>query len=171
MLYLNIMSDKKMLGDNEKNTEDVKATRDKMIKKILKRQLKTVKSDVKLEFRDVRRICKNIDGNIFNKSKCCLWTGKVINNNNKEKGRYVNFYFNGKKRALHRLLYCNFIENLAPDEYLTFTCKNKGVCCNLKHFKKISKNNAVTESTSNDDDVVIERKQKKPNDKLVLKFE
>ena len=43
-----------------------------------------------------------------------------------------------KKIALHRLLYCNFIEPLNDNEYLKFTCNNKGKCCSLKHLKKFS---------------------------------
>jgi hypothetical protein len=56
--------------------------------------------------------------------------------NNLNKGRYVNFYFRRKKVALHRLLYVNFIGNLNDDEYLKFSCDNKGICCNIHHLKK-----------------------------------
>jgi hypothetical protein len=44
---------------------------------------------------------------------------------------------NRKKKALHRLLYCNFIGDLYDSEYLKFTCDNKGKCCTLNHLKKI----------------------------------
>jgi hypothetical protein len=33
-------------------------------------------------------------------------------------------------------LYCNFVEDLSDDEYLKFSCENKGNCCNIKHLKK-----------------------------------
>lgn len=172
MLYVHIMNtDKKIVETKEDDSKD------KMVKKILRKQLKTINPDIKLMFKDVKRICKHINGNIFNKKTCCLWMGKVTNNNNKEKGIYVNFFLNGKKRALHRLLYYNFIGNLAPDEYLTFKCKNKGICCTIHHLTKISKNNVISDPDDikkkydEDDDVIIERKKNKINNKLVLKFE
>jgi hypothetical protein len=48
----------------------------------------------------------------------------------------VNFYFNGKKCALHRLLYVNFRGKLNDNDYLYFNCNNKGKCCNINHFSK-----------------------------------
>ena len=53
--------------------------------------------------------------------------------------KYINFYFKGKKCALHRLLYLNYVGKLENKEYLKYKCKNKGVCCNINHFNKITK--------------------------------
>jgi hypothetical protein len=158
-----------------------------MVRKILRKQLKTIKSDMKLMFKDIKRICKNVDGNPFHKSKCCLWLGHITNIKNKDKGRYINFYFNGKKRALHRLLYSNFVGYLAPDEYLKFKCTNKGICCNIIHLEKFKYKDTIEQSNISDviqsekkktikksksaDDVIIERRKGKKNNKLILKFD
>ena len=56
--------------------------------------------------------------------------------NNMHKGTYINFYFKNKKVALHRLLYSNYVSPLTIHEYLKFSCENKGVCCNVTHYKK-----------------------------------
>ena len=52
---------------------------------------------------------------------------------------YINFYYSGKKYALHRLLYNNFIGILSDSEYIKFKCANKGICCNINHFYKINR--------------------------------
>ena len=107
-----------------------------LLNDMLKKQLKTVPSDKKLKYNDLKRLCKYINNNIFDENKCCIWNGYVTNMNNENKGVYINFYFKGKKAALHRLLYINFVQNLTDDEYLKFTCDNKGKCCNITHLNK-----------------------------------
>jgi len=188
------MDDKK--GNNsEDSSDEEEPDRDMMVQKILSKQLKHTPPNIKLMFKDVKRICKNINGDIFSEQDCCLWNGKITNNNNKDKGKYVNFYFNGKKRALHRLLYSNFVGCLVDDEYLKFTCKNKGTCCTLAHFEKLKnkddekqmlkrqsekgkspallsriiKKKSVKKSKSVDD-LIIERSTGK-YDKFVIKFD
>jgi ribosomal protein L17 len=126
--------------------------KDKMIKKLLSHQLDNVPHDRRLMFKDMKRICKNIVSDMFDEKKCCIWQGHITNMNNKNKGRYVNFYFCGKKRALHRLLYCNFIDKLTNDEYLKFICENKGVCCNVNHLEKFKYQNKNEDSSSNEDE-------------------
>jgi hypothetical protein len=111
-------------------------SRDVLAKDILEEQLDDVSQDKKLMYKDIKRICKNIDRSIFDGNKCCMWLGHVTNLNNLNKGRYVNFYFRKRKVALHRLLYVNFVGDLTDDEYLKFNCDNKGICCNVKHLKK-----------------------------------
>jgi hypothetical protein len=64
------------------------------------------------------------------------WTGYITNLNKDNKNCYISFFHKNKKIALHRLLYCNFVEELNDNEYLKFTCENKGKCCSLKHLKK-----------------------------------
>lgn len=96
-----------------------------------KKQLSNVPKDYLLKESDLKRILKYVDTSIFDDNFCCLWKGYVTNN----KGLYVNFYFNKKKMALHRLLYINFIGQLYSNSYLEFTCPNKGVCCNINHIK------------------------------------
>jgi len=134
-----------IIDDNDTNDLNIKKDDDKMpvvpdnakiFNKLMKKQRKDVPADKKLHYNDIRRICKYINKSIFDGDDCCIWNGYVTNVNNSNKGTYINFYFGGKKVALHRLLYINFVENLSPEEYLKFSCDNKGVCCNINHLKK-----------------------------------
>jgi len=107
-----------------------------LLQELLNKQLKNIPSSKKLQFSDIKRICKYISTSIFDEDNCCNWDGYITNINNKSKGTYVNFFFSGRKVALHRLLYTNFIEELKENEYLKFSCENKGKCCNIHHLKK-----------------------------------
>ena len=109
-----------------------------LLNELLKKQLKTVPLDKKFRYNDLKRLCKYVKSSIFDENVCTLWEGYVTNINNASKGIYINFYFKGKKTALHRLLYINFVGNLLDDEYLKFTCENKGKCCNVQHLKKFA---------------------------------
>jgi hypothetical protein len=120
---------------------------DELAKTIIKRQLSNVQISRKLSPKDIVRICKNINRSIFDRKKCCLWHGHVTNMNNLNKGRYVNFYFRRKKVALHRLLYVNFVGELSDDEYLKFSCDNKGICCNTTHLKRFKYQKVPDKST------------------------
>ena len=102
-----------------------------ILQELLSKQLKNIPHSNKLQFSDIKRICKYIDYSIFNKDDCCLWNGYVTNINNTYKGTYINFFFKHKKVALHRLLYINFVDTLTKDDYLKFTCANKGKCCKI----------------------------------------
>ena len=115
----------------------------KIFRELMSSQLPNVPKEWKLGVSDMKRICKYIDTSIFDPHRCCLWTGYITNINNSNKGTYVNFYFQSKKVALHRLLYSNFVAPLDSSEYLKFNCDNKGVCCNINHYEKYkySKNN------------------------------
>lgn len=114
--------------------------KDDILDELLVNQRKHVPFSKKLQFSDLKRICKHIDGNIFNNTKCCLWTGYITNVNNVNKGVYINFFFRKKKVALHRLLYINFVDDLNKNEYLKFNCANGGKCCNIHHIKKYEYN-------------------------------
>ena len=95
-------------------------------------------SENKLFIKEMQRIVNNIDNSIFDKNNCCLWKGpKILKPNNK--GYYVNFYINGKKLSLQRILYSNYIGELNKNQYICFTCNSDGLCCNINHIKK--KNN------------------------------
>lgn len=113
---------------------------------LIKRQLRDIPIQWKLNINDMKRICKYIDSSIFDPDKCCIWNGYITNMNNSNKGTYVNFYFRNKKVALHRLLYSNFVAPLDSSEYLKFNCDNKGICCNINHYEKYkySKNNTIS---------------------------
>jgi len=107
-----------------------------LLKELLNKQLKNVPTSKKLQFSDMKRICKYINSSIFDEDHCCIWDGYVTNINNKSKGTYINFFFSKKKVALHRLLYNNFVGVLEDNEYLKFSCEYKGQCCNIFHLKK-----------------------------------
>jgi hypothetical protein len=109
-----------------------------LLNELLKKQLDSVPLDKKFRYTDLKRLSKYIKTSIFDENKCTLWDGYITNVNNTNKGIYINFYFKGKKTALHRLLYINFVGDLSDNEYLKFNCENKGKCCNVKHLKKFT---------------------------------
>lgn len=109
---------------------------------LIDKQLKNIPFDKKLSFFDIKRIDKNLNSSIFHPLDCSIWNGYITNNNN-NKGIYVNFYFNKKKVALHRLLYINYVGDLFDNEYIKFSCINKGKCCNVNHMKKFSYKNII----------------------------
>ena len=104
---------------------------------LIKNQIQTIELDKKLSLSDLKRVVSHLPKDIFSED-CCIWSGYITNLNNKNKNCYVSFFYKNKKIALHRLLYLNFVENLNDNEYLKFTCDNKGKCCSLKHLKKFS---------------------------------
>ena len=105
---------------------------------LLNKQLNNIDSKKKLNLSDINRICKNLNTSIFG-SECSIWQG-YITKLKKNNDKYINFFFKGKKYALHRLLYTNYIGELNKKEYLKYTCDNKGSCCNINHYKKVVKN-------------------------------
>jgi hypothetical protein len=112
---------------------------DNILIELIKNQKKNIPSDKKLLHTDLKRISKYLTNSIFGES-CSLWHGYVTVIKNEEKNSYINFYYCGKKYALHRLLYINYIGDLSDSEYIKFTCSNKGKCCNINHFYKNNKN-------------------------------
>lgn len=111
---------------------------DKILVELIQNQKKTVPNDKKLLYNDLRRISKYLSRSIFC-NECSLWNGYVTTIKNDDKSSYINFYFNGKKYALHRLLYQNYVGELSDGEYIKFNCPNKGKCCAIGHFYKIFK--------------------------------
>lgn len=102
-----------------------------------KRQLPDLPLSIKLRTVDIHRISQYINNSIFDAEECALWSGYVTNEKNKKKGTYVNFYFKNKKKvALHRLIYVNYKDSLTDNEYLKYSCNNKGMCCNINHMIK-----------------------------------
>lgn len=152
---------------NGQNQEKVKRNVDgnEMLKELIQNQLKGIEHDKKLQYTDLKRICKYINSSMFN-DKCCVWTGYVTNVNNLMKGTYINFYFRKKKAALHRLLYINFIGELDDSEYLKFSCDNKGMCCNINHLRKFRYQNKTSQQLAKQKII----KEKKQNDKKVVKI-
>ena len=158
---------------NKDNFLDDMNVDDEIFNELINKRLNYIPEDRKLNYRDIKRIRKCIQTSIFDKDNCSIWNGYVTNKNKIDKGTYINFYYNKKKQALHRLLYSNYIEELSEDEYLKFNCKHKGICCNVHHLEKFKYNkkdnisNQVFKniksktidnndiSISNDDDITI----------------
>jgi hypothetical protein len=120
-----------------------KIDNNELFKELIEKQKDNLPISQKLQFNDIKRICKYINQSIFDQNKCVIWNGYVTNSNNQTKGKYINFYFRKKKVALHRLLYTNFIEDLSENEYLKFSCENKGTCCNIHHLNKFTYNKPI----------------------------
>lgn len=137
---------------------------DNNFKELLQNQLKKVPSSKKLQYNDIKRISKYIDNSIFDENNCCIWSGYVTNSKKRNKGMYINFYFNGKKVALHRLLYINYVDVLEQNEYLKFNCENKGRCCNIHHMKKFKYNPTIQPSNINNEN---KKKNSKQNDSSI----
>lgn len=110
-----------------------------IIQDILKKQRESITPNKKLSIQDFKRLNKYIDKSIFD-DKCTIWNGYKTILNKTTNASYNNFYFNGKKHALHRLLYVNFVGDLEDCEYIKFNCSNKGQCCNVNHLTKIQNN-------------------------------
>ena len=111
-----------------------KFSKNKLFIELVNRQIDT--DQKKLDVKSLQRISRNIDKSIFG-SECVIWKGYITY----IKGTdvfYINFFFNKKKHALHRLLYQNFIGKIEDNEYIKYSCDNKGKCCNVNHFYKIN---------------------------------
>ena len=128
----------------------VNNNKNKILMEMCTRQNKNIEKKYLLEYNDMLRILKNIDGNIFNNTECVFWNGYMTKCNN-NKSCYVNFYLKKKKIALHRILYLNFIGGLDEKQYLKFKCQNAGKCCNINHILKVC----------NDDNIIIANKDNK----------
>jgi len=124
---------------------------------LLNKQRKNIK-DNKLEYNDLKRISNKLDKSIFEKDTCSLWNGTYIEIN---ENIYINFYYNGKKKSIQRLLYENYISDDLNSQYINYLCPNKGLCCNINHFnikkkkqtkeKKNNKNKNKEENKNNDE--------------------
>ena len=139
---------------------------------LIKKQRKNLSGDKKLSIFDLKRIASYLNLSIFT-DNCSYWTGYVITSKKKSiqnvdenLSGFVNFFFRGKKHALHRLLYYNFIDDIVDSEYLKFSCKNQGKCCTLNHIVKIKKNviENIPEIISED------KKDSKKNTIIIVEF-
>lgn len=145
-----------------KEKSSISVDKQVILKELLDKQLKNVNYNKKLQYSDIKRVCKYINSSIFHENECSVWTGYVTNEKNTHKATYINFFFNKRKVALHRLIYANFIGPLSDHDYLKFTCDNKGKCCNIHHMIKYTYNKA---------DKYQPKKQKKKDNGLTLYLE
>lgn len=133
---------------NKKNT---------ILENLIKNQKEIVEFKFKLLLSDLKRITSNLSEDIFG-DECSIWQGPILKTNNKE---YISFFINGKKITLNRILYKNFIDNLNENEYLKYSCSNKGKCCTLKHFYKVNK---INKDIIIEENIIIEKSiEKKSN--------
>jgi len=130
---------------------------------LIKKQRLTCKNNRKVSLYDIKRISKNINSSIFDASNCCLWKGYITNKNNINKSKYINFYFRHSKVALHRLLYENYVGNLENNQYIKYSCTNKGFCCNVNHMYILNVNKKEVHTS-------VESK-KNIKKKLIVKFD
>jgi hypothetical protein len=149
---------------------------DTILVDLIKNQKKNISVKKKLLYNDLKRISKYINTSIFDdtvldgtdddtlKGNCSIWNGYITIIKNEEKNSYINFYFNGKKYALHRLLYINYIGELSDSEYIKFKCINKGKCCNIHHFYKIN-NETIIEN-----DNISENKNSVCKENIIVNF-
>jgi hypothetical protein len=135
-----------------------------IINELIINQRKNITNNMRLSYNDMKRISKYLSKSLFiNSDECSIWNGYILSIKN-YKHNYINFFFNKKKYSLQRLLYINYVDNLENNEYLKFSCLNKGICCNIKHFYKINdlkitnNNNNIKKLNTNDNILINEKK-------------
>ena len=127
-----------------------------ILEKLINNQKENIELKSKLVLSDLKRLTNHLQYDIFG-NECSLWNGPIIITNNKE---YISFFINGKKVSLNRILYKNFIDDLDENEYLKYSCSNKGRCCTLKHFYKVNKK---VKEEKKEETIKVEEKKKKSN--------
>ena len=145
----------------------------KLFKKLIKKQKDDVDEDEKLTIKDLKRLCKYIDSNIFNKKKCCIWKGYVTNSNRNDKTQFINFYFKGKKKVIHRILYANFVDKIDDNEYIKLTCNNRS-CCNVNHimkFKHLLSSRVLHTLSECADSLTKKKKKRNANPSIITREE
>jgi hypothetical protein len=80
----------------------------------------------KLEYTDIKRLDRYIDGDIFGGS-CCVYNGE-------RKSNYTTLSYRSKKISVLRLLYHNYVSNIQQVDKIKYLCDNKGICCNIHHI-------------------------------------
>ena len=126
-----------------------KISKNKILVELVDKQLQDVENEKKLDVKSLQRISRNVEGSLFG-DKCVIWQGYITYISSTDV-HYINFFFNGKKHALHRLLYLNYMGDVKKNEYLKYTCPNKGKCCNINHITKInSKKTLDLDKTENE---------------------
>ena len=109
--------------------------KDNILNELIQNQIRDIPIEYKFNIISIVRLRKDISTSIFNKNKCCLWKGYICYSKRKKENLSINFYFNSKKRILHRLLYMNYVGKIEEDEYIKLNCNNR-ICCNVNHMVK-----------------------------------
>ena len=142
---------------------------DLVFQELMKKQIVTCKEVRKLTLHDIKRISKNLNTSIFNKDTCSLWGGYITNKNNNNKSKYINFYFRQRKVALHRLLYENYVSEIRNNQYIKYTCDNKGFCCNINHMYILDNDTTVQNIT--EPNILTVNNDKGSKDNLTVNFD
>jgi len=93
----------------------------------------------KMDFQDVKRIDRYIQGDIFLPNECCIYMGEI-------KNKYSTISYNRKKVSVLRLLYHNYVHEIEKKDIIEYLCDNSGVCCSLHHFKIKNKEHIFKQS-------------------------
>lgn len=129
------------------------SSKNKLLTEMCLKQRKNTNDKYHLELNDLTRFLKYVDTSIFNSNECVLWNG-YLTKCNSNKSCYVNYYLKGRKLALHRILYINFIGDLDEKQYLKYLCENPGKCCNIQHFTKVNADDDLTIDVSEPEEIV-----------------
>ena len=105
-----------------------------------------IDKSIRLEHNDIKRIVNNINSDPFDENDCCIWNGYITKSSN---SNYINFFYKGRKLALHRVLFINYKDNLDDKSYLKYICNNKGICCNINHIIKCNNNDNDNDTKNN----------------------
>ncbi len=151
-----------------------KISKNKILVELINNQNDDIDNDKKLDVKSLQRISRNVETSLFG-NDCVFWQGYITYIQSTDV-HYINFFFNGKKHALHRLLYLNFIGDLKKNEYLKYKCDNKGKCCNINHILKINSKKSLEkdiikkkEKVENKNSIELV-KDNQNNDKLIIIF-
>jgi len=133
--------------------------KEEIINKLYDNQIKDIEPKYRLNSKDIIRLSSYISGDPFSETECCQWKGAISTSSHQSK--YINFWFNKKKQALHRILYLNYKGPLHKNKYLRFSCPNqhmRGVCCNINHLDLINKDD-IEENNNNELEVISKIKK------------
>ncbi len=129
--------------------------RDEIINKLFDKQIPNIESKKRLNVKDIIRFVSYIKSDPFSLTRCCEWHGSISKSSHQSK--YINFWFNKKKQALHRILYANYKGNLPKNKYLKFSCVDPnmhGICCNINHIEIINNQSDQTKQLNQLDQLV-----------------
>jgi hypothetical protein len=145
--------------------------RDEIVNKLFANQINNVDPKYRLNAKDIVRLSSYIGSDPFSETECCKWKGAISKSSHQSK--YINFWFNKKKQALHRILYLNYKGELPKNKYLRFSCPNanmRGICCNINHLDLINKedeDNVQNENANKIEEKKDDKKMDKKNDQIV----
>jgi uncharacterized protein YuzB (UPF0349 family) len=111
----------------------------------------------RLTFEDLKRIDLFVSGDPIKSDSCSLFIGKKV-------GKYSPFCYRGKKVSLLRILSHNFCKDIHKNDVIEYHCINKGICCNIKHFTVVSKNQEIIEKSE-------KRLENKENDENIFEMD